>query len=124
MSKLRKTLASRVGLALLIVLTVGLIVGWAGAERATAAPEFRLSKLVDLDQIPVGLDSGPAKWTHTVYVSRVDRKRMTLAINELHAVMAERGWLYVEMMPHMEDGDLKGIWMVYRALGWGPQPGD
>jgi hypothetical protein len=124
MSNLNKTLARRVGLALLIVLTIGLIVGWAGAERAAAAPRFSLSRLVDLDQIPVGLDRGPAKWTHAIYVARIDSRRMTLAINELHALMAERGWLYLEMMPHMEDGDLKGIWLVYRAIGWGPQPED
>jgi hypothetical protein len=122
MSNFNKTLVRRVGLALLIVLTIGLIVGWAGAQRATAAPRFSLSRLVDLDQIPVGLDRGPAKWSHAIYVARIDSQRMTLAINELHALMAERGWLYLEMMPHMEDGDLKGIWLVYRAIGWGPQP--
>jgi hypothetical protein len=122
MSKVKKTLIGRVGLALVIALTVGLIVGWAGADKASAASKIGLSRLVDLDKIPVGLDSGPAKWTHAVYVSRIDSQRMTSSMNELHAVMAERGWLYIDMMPHMEDGDLKGMWVVYRALGWGPAP--
>ena len=124
MSKIKSSLLGRVGLALLIVVTVGFVAGWAGAERASAASKISLSRLVDLDRIPVGLDSGPAKWTHAVYVSRTDSQRMTRAINELSAVMAERGWRYIDMMPHMEDGDLKGMWVVYRALGWGPQPED
>ena len=110
------------GLILTAVLAVGLGLGWGGAEQAAAAQKVRLAKLVDLDQVPVGVGDGPAMWTHVMYVKRIDGERMTLALNELNATMAERGWLYVEMMPHLEDADLKGVWVVYRATGWGPKP--
>ena len=53
-----------------------------------------------------------------VYIKRVKGEHITRIINELHAAMAERGWKYVQMMPHMEDGDLRGIWMVYQENGY------
>ena len=110
-----------VGVAVL-ALGLGLMLGWGGADRATAAQKVSLAKLVDLDQIPVGVGDGPAMWSHVIYIARIDGKRMTLALNELHATMAERGWLLFDMMPHIEDADLKGIWVTYRATGWGPAP--
>jgi len=116
---MRRKFGIRVGVVVL-ALALGLIVGWGGADRAAAAQKVNLSKLIDLDQIPVGVGDGPAMWTHVIYIARIDGKRMTLALNELHATMAERGWLFLEMSPNVEDGDLKGVWVTYRATGWGP----
>ena len=118
---MKRRVGMRVGLVVL-ALALGLIVGWGGADRANAAQKVKLSRLVDLDQIPVGVGDGPAMWTHVIYIARIDGKRMTLALNELNATMAERGWLYLDMAPNVEDGDLKGIWVSYRATGWGPRP--
>jgi hypothetical protein len=109
-------------LVLVTTLAVGLLVGWGGTERASAAQPMPLAKLVNLDQIPVGVGDGPAMWTHVLYIKRIDGERLTLALNELNATMAERGWLFMQLMPHLEDADLKGVWVVYRATGWGPKP--
>ena len=83
--------------------------GEAGRRRPVSA--FTLAKVVDLEEIPgeVGLR---ADWTHVVYLKRTESRHQTRLLNELHSVMAKRGWRYLEMMPHMEDGDLRGIWVV------------
>lgn len=111
----------RIGIVV-AALAFGWLVGWGGTDQAAAAQKISLSKLVDLDQIPVGVGDGPVMWTHVIYIKRIDGQRMTQALNELHATMAERGWLFLEMTPNVEDGDLKGIWVSYRATGWGPAP--
>ena len=98
-------------------LVLGLIAGWAGGGKASAGQKVFLAQAVDLHTLPAPRGN-EADYTHVVYVKRVKGQYITRIINELHAAMAERGWAYVEMMPHMEDGDLQGIWMVYQENGY------
>lgn len=106
-----RRLGTRIGLLVLMALALGLAIGWSGGS-ASAGQRISLAKVVNLEELPgeVGLR---ADWTHVIYLRRVDSRHLTRLLNELHSEMAKRGWHYVEMMPHMEDGDLKGIWAVY-----------
>lgn len=106
-----RRLGVHITLLALTMLGVGLAAGWGGGA-ASAGQRVTLAKVVDLDEIPgtVGLR---ADWTHVVYLKRTESRHLTRLLNDLHRVMAERGWHYRQMMPHMEDGDLRGVWVVY-----------
>ena len=106
-----RRLGTRISLFVLAALAIALAVGWGGSS-ASAGQRVTLSKVIELQLLPQDVGER-VEWTHVVYLKRTDGRHLTRLLNELHSVMAERGWSYLEMMPHMEDADLKGIWVVY-----------
>ena len=112
-----RRLGVQISTVMVAALAIGLVAGWIGGDMATAGQKVFLAQAVDLNTLPAPRGN-EASYTHVIYIKRVKGQHITRIINELHAAMAERGWAYLEMMPHMEDGDLRGLWVVYQENGY------
>ena len=58
-------------------------------------------------------DDQGAAMTNTVYVEGHLGSGLAKQIDETHEKMEKRGWRFVDMEAHVENGDTQGIWVTY-----------
>ena len=101
-------------LAIVVAAVAAYALGWglsSSAAQTTKVPHVS-KRLIPAGS--VGSVVGPG-WT--VYMDGGDPRDGARNLNQLHKVMAEKGWILIDMDPRYENNDFRGFFVTYRAGG-------
>ncbi len=100
--------APRTGLALgLFGLAVGIVIGFALAGQAPQAQEIKPAPPQSAMAPPIAV----VEWVDVVGPFR--KNGGANGINSRNEKMAEKGYVFADLEPYLENGDLQGYWVVY-----------
>ena len=110
---------SRTALLLVVASAFALGALWqSGPGSLSADPSDVDLKQVKEHQLPTKVVGPPGRKAYTIYMGRKAEKiKAAQRMNDLHDVMAAKGYTLHDVEPHWENSDLEGWWISYRAEG-------